>query len=101
MNMQQMMIQAQKMQRELKKALDELAKQEFSVNKGGAVTVTMMGDGSLKSIEIDDDAFEKDNKEMIQDLIVMGVQELTEKIEEAKADVNERITGSRSGFGGF
>ncbi len=38
---------------------------------------------------------------MIQDLIVMGVQELTEKIEEAKADVNERITGSRSGFGGF
>ena len=101
MNMQQMMIQAQKMQRELKKALDELAKQEFSVNKSGAVTVTMMGDGSLKSIEIDDDAFEKDNKEMIQDLIVMGVQELTEKIEEAKADVNERITGSRSRFGGF
>ena len=101
MNMQQMMIQAQKMQRELKKALDELAKQEFSVNKSGAVTVTMMGDGSLKSIEIDDDAFEKDNKEMIQDLIVMGVQELIEKIEEAKADVNEKITGSRSGFGGF
>ena len=101
MNMQQMMIQAQKMQRELKKALDELAKQEFSVNKSGAVTITMMGDGSLKSIEIDDDAFEKDNKEMIQDLIVMGVQELSEKIEEAKADVNERITGSRSGFGGF
>ena len=101
MNMQQMMIQAQKMQRELKKALDELAKQEFSVNKSGAVTVTMMGDGSLKSIEIDDDAFEKDNKEMIQDLIVMGVQELTEKIEEAKTDVNEKITGSRSGFGGF
>ena len=101
MNMQQMMIQAQRMQRELKKALDELAKQEFSVNKSGAVTIKMMGDGTLKSIEIDDDAFEKDNKEMIQDLIVMGIQELSEKIEEAKADVNEKITGSRSGFGGF
>ncbi len=96
-----MMIQAQKMQRELKKALDELAKQEFTVNKSGAVTITMMGDGSLKSVEIDDDAFEKENKEMIQDLIVIGVQELAEKIETAKADVNERITGSRSGFGGF
>ncbi len=101
MNMQQMMIQAQRMQRELKKALDELAKQEFSVNKSGAVTIKMMGDGTLKSVEIDDDAFEKDNKEMIQDLIVMGIQELSEKIEEAKADVNEKITGSRSGFGGF
>lgn len=99
MNMQQMMIQAQKMQRELKKAMDELAKQEFTVNKSGAVNITMMGDGSIKAIEIDDDAFEKDNKEMIQDLIVIGIDELTEKIEEAKEEINERITGSRGGLG--
>lgn len=99
MNMQQMMIQAQKMQRELKKAMEKLAEQEFSVNKSGAVTITMMGDGSIKSIEIDDDAFEKDNKEMIQDLIIIGINELSEQIEEAKEDINERITGSRSGMG--
>ncbi len=99
MNMQQMMIQAQKMQRELKKAMDKLAEQEFSVNKSGAVTITMMGDGSIKSIEIDDDAFEKDNKEMIQDLIIIGINELSEQIEEAKEDINERITGSRNGMG--
>lgn len=97
--MQQMMIQAQKMQRELKKAMDELAKQEFTVNKSGAVNITMMGDGSIKAVEIDDDAFEKDNKEMIQDLIVIGINELTEKIEEAKEEINERITGSRGGLG--
>ncbi len=99
MNMQQMMIQAQKMQRELRKAMDELAKQEFSVSKSGAVTVTMMGDGSVKSVEIEDDAFEKDNKEMIQDLIVLAIQELSEKVENAKEEVNERITGSRTGMG--
>ena len=101
MNMQQMMIQAQKMQRELKKAMDELAKQEFSVNKSGAVTIVMMGDGSVKSIDIDEDAFEKENKEMIQDLIVLGIQELSEKVEEEKEKINERITGQRGGFGGF
>lgn len=101
MNMQQMMIQAQKMQRELKKALDELAKQEFTVSKSGAVTVTMMGDGSLKSIEIDNDAFDAENKEMVQDLLVLAVNELQEKIEAAKEEVNERITGSRAGFGAF
>ena len=101
MNMQQMMIQAQKMQRELKKALDELAKQEFTVNKSGAVTITMMGDGSLKSIEIDNDAFDAENKDMVQDLIVIGVNELSEQIENAKEEINERITGSRGGFGGF
>ena len=99
MNMQQMMIQAQKMQRELKKAMEQLAQQEFAVSKGGAVKVIMMGDGSVKSIEIEDDAFEKDNKEMIQDLIVMAISELSEQVEEAKEEINERITGSRGGLG--
>lgn len=99
MNMQQMMIQAQKMQRELKKAMDELAKQEFTMTKGGAVTVIMFGDGSLKSVSIDEDAFEKENKEMVEELIVMAVKELSEQVEEAKAEINERITGSRGGMG--
>jgi DNA-binding protein YbaB len=36
---------------------------------------------------------------MIQDLIVIGINELTEKIEEAKEEINERITGSRGGLG--
>ena len=99
MNMQQMMIQAQKMQRELKKAMDELAKQEFTVTKGGAVTVVMYGDGSLKSVSIEEDAFEKENKDMVEDLIVMAVKELAEQVEEAKEEVNERITGARGGMG--
>ena len=99
MNMQQMMIQAQKMQRELKKAMDELAKQEFTVSKGGAVTVVMMGDGSLKSVSIEEDAFEKENKEMVEELIVMAIKELSEQVQEAKEEINERITGSRGGMG--
>lgn len=99
MNMQQMMIQAQKMQREIKKAMDELAKQEFTMTKGGAVTVVMFGDGSLKSVSIDEDAFEKENKEMVEELIVMAVKELSEQVEEAKEEINERITGSRGGMG--
>ena len=101
MNMQQMMMQAQKMQRELRKAFEELAKKEFSVNKSGAVTITMYGNGDLKEINIDEDALDKDNKEMLQDLIVMGVNELRKQIEQAKGDINERITGSRGGMGGF
>ena len=96
-----MMIQAQKMQRELKKAMEELSQKEFSVNKSGAVTIVMMGDGSLKSVEIDNDAFDAENKDMVQDLIVLGVNELQEKIAKAKEDINEKITGSRGGFGGI
>ena len=89
MNMQQMMIQAQQMQRELKKAMDELAKKEFSVNKSGAVTITMIGDRSLKSVVIDEDAFDKDNIDMVEELIVMGVNELSEQIEEYYKDLQK------------
>ena len=59
----------------------------------------MYGDGSLKSVSIEEDAFEKENKDMVEDLIVMAVKELAEQVEEAKEEVNERITGSRGGMG--
>lgn len=99
MNMQQMMMQAQKMQRELKKAMNELLEKEFTVSKGGAVTVTMLGSHEVVKIDIDEDALEPDNKEMIEDLIKMAINEIIEEVEEAKADINERITGQRGGLG--
>ena len=75
MNMQQMMAQAQKMQRELRKAQAELAVKEFIVSKGGAVTVVVLGSKEIKKIEIDKDAFSEDNREMIEELIPMAINE--------------------------
>ena len=99
MNMQQMMIQAQKMQRELKKAQAELAQKEFKVAKGGAVTVVVLGSKQIKSIDIDKDAFEADNKEMVEDMIAMAINEANEQIDKEAEEINERITGQRGGFG--
>ena len=99
MNMQQMMAQAQKMQRELKKAQAELAQKEFVVAKGGAVTVTVYGNKQVKSIEIDKDAFDADNKEMIEELIPMAINEALAQIAEEEEAINERITGQPGGFG--
>ena len=99
MNMQQMMAQAQKMQRELKKAMAALAEKEFVVSKGGAVTVTVLGSKEVKSIEIDKDAFDEDNREMIQDMIALAINEALEKIDEESEAINERITGQPGGFG--
>ena len=101
MNMQQMMAQAQKMQRELRKAMEALAQQEFTVNKGGLVTVTLMGNKEIKAIDIDKDAFDPENKEMIETSIVLAINELTAQIKKAEEDINEKITGSRGGFQGF
>ena len=99
MNMQQMMAQAQKMQRELKKAMAELAEKEFVVSKGGAVTVTVLGSKEIKSINIEVDAFDADNKEMVEDMIALAINEALEKIEAESEAINERITGQPGGFG--
>ena len=99
MNMQQMMAQAQKMQRELKKAQAELAQKEFVVTKGGAVTVVVLGSKEIKSVEIDKDAFDPDNKEMIEEMIALTINEAFEKIDEESEAINERITGQPGGFG--
>jgi len=98
MNMQQMMIQAQKMQRELQKAQAELAKKEFSVTKGGAVTVKMLGSKEVLSINIDEDAFDKDNIEMIEEMIALAINELINQIEEESNAINEKITGRSGGL---
>ena len=99
MNMQQMMMQAQKLQRELKKAKDELTKKEFSVSKSGLVSVTMLGDRTITELTIDEDGFEKDNKEMVEELIISAVNELYEKISDAETAIEEKITGRAGGFG--
>jgi len=99
MNMQQMLIQAQKMKRELEKALNELKAQEFSITKNGAVTIKMLGDKTITSIEIDEDAFDKENKEMVEEMIAMAINEGLDQIAEEKNAINERITGQKGGFG--
>ena len=99
MNMQQMMAQAQKMQRELKKAQAELAQKEFVVSKGGAVTVTVYGNKQVKSVNIDVDAFDADNKDMVEEMIALAINEALEKIEAESEAINERITGQPGGFG--
>ena len=99
MNMQQMMAQAQKMQRELRKAQAELALKEFTVSKGGAVSVVVLGSKEIKKVEIDKDAFDPDNKEMIEDLISMAINEALAQIAEEEEAINERITGQPGGLG--
>ncbi|SRR5574344_275535 len=99
MNMQQMMMQAQKLQRELNKAMAELETKEFTLTKGGAITITLLGSHEVKSIQIKEDFINTDNKEMIEDLIVLTINEIIQMIETARGDINEKITGRRTGLG--
>ena len=95
--MQQLMIQAQKMQRELKKAKDQLHEKEFSKNQAGVVTVTVKGDKSIQKIDIDKDALE--DKEMVEEMIVVALNELFNQIDEEETAIEEKLAGGAKGFG--
>jgi len=97
--MQQMMIQAQKMQRELQKAYDEIDNKEFKVTKAGLVEIVVLGNRQIQKINIEKDGFDPDNKEMIEELIISGLNELFDQIDAERDAVEERITGRKGGFG--
>lgn len=101
MNLSQIMAQAQKMQRELRKAKDALASKEFALSKNGMVNVTMLGNKTIKSIDIDKDALDAENKEMLEESIALCINELLEEILSEEEAINEKITGSSNGGGLF
>lgn len=99
MNMQQMVQQAQRIQRELQKAMKQLEEKEFEISKAGMVTVKMYGSNKIISVVVDEDAFEKENKEMIEDMIAAAINELMDQIAAEKEAIEEKITGQKGGFG--
>ena len=97
--MQQMIMQMQKAQRELQKAHAELDAKEFKVNKAGLVEIVVLGSKEIVSINVEEDGFEADNKEMIEDLIKDGLNELFAQIDEESQKIDEKIAGRSGGFG--
>ena len=81
MNMQALMQQAQKMQREMEKAQKDLEAKEFEIiSAGGGIKVTITGSKVIKNIEIDEDIIDPEEKEMLQDMIVIAINEAINKV---------------------
>ena len=91
--MQQMIMRAQRMQREMKKAQDALEQKEFVVEKGGMVKMTVLGNRSVKSVEIDKDALDPENADLLCETIAMAVNEAMEEIQKESDAIQEKITG--------
>ena len=93
--MQQMLAQAQRMQRELKKAHDELEQKEFKVSKSGMVELVVLGSRKIKSINIDEDALDPENKEMLEEAISLALNEALEQIAKENDEIEIKITGQK------
>ena len=89
MNMQNLMKQAQKMQRQMQQAQEELATAEVvGAAGGGMVKVTANGLSKITGIEIDPEVIDPEDKEMLEDLILAAV---TDAVEQAQALSQEKM----------
>ena len=81
LNIQQMMKQAQQMQEQMAREMDEM-RVEASAG-GGVVNVTMKGDHEILSLRVDPELVKENDVEMLQDMILAAVNEANRKVNEA------------------
>lgn len=80
MNMQAMLRQAQQMQKDMLKAKDEIDKTEFT-GESSFVKVTLMGNKTVKQVEIDAENLDKDDVEALEDMLVVAINDAQKKID--------------------
>lgn len=89
----QMMQQAQKMQENLKRAQEEVARLEITGESGaGLVKVTLTGKHQARKVEISADAL-KEDKEFVEDLIAAAINDASQKLEAATQQKMAAVTG--------
>ena len=98
MNIQKMMKQAQKMQRQMAETQEALAAQTIEASAGGGkVTVSANGAGDILSITIDPAIVDADDVEFLEDVILAGAQQAAEKAKSLAADEMGKVTGGLGG----
>ena len=99
-SMNNLMKQAQKMQKQMAEQAKEFETKEFEASAGGgAVSVTVSGKRELTKVSIDPDAVDPEDVEMLQDMIMAAVNEALRKVEEANQAMMGKFTGGLGGFG--
>ena len=93
MNMQALMQQAQRMQREMQKKQQELEAKTFHIESaGGAISIDIKGTRQIESIQIDKDAIDPDDKEMLEDMIKIAINEAISVVDAAFEQLNAQMT---------
>ena len=96
-NMNAMVKQAQKMQDEIVELQNEIEERDFTAPVGGgAVEVVVTGKKTIKSLTIKPEVVDKDDIEMLQDLIISAVNEAVNNVEQTTEEEMSKITGGVS-----
>ena len=98
-NMNNLMKQAQRMQKQMEESTKELESMEFTATSGGgAVSVTVSGKKEVTKVKLSEEVVDPDDIEMLEDLIVAATNEALRKMEEENAAVMSQLTGGLGGL---
>ena len=97
-----MMAQFQQMQKDMADAQASLEQESVTVTAGGgAISIVITGHQRLQSIEIDPELLDPEEAEMLQDMLVAGINSAIEQSQAMSAERLEGITGEMGGLGGM
>ena len=94
-NMNNLMKQAQRMQRQMEEKTKEMEEKEWEAT---AVTVRVSGKKEVLSVKLSEEVVDPDDIEMLEDLIVAATNEALRKMEEENAAMMNQLTGGLGGM---
>ena len=99
-NMNNLMKQAQRMQRQMEESQKELETREFTAKAGGgAVEVTVTGKREVTKVKLSEEVVDPEDIEMLEDLVTAAANEALRMAEEANSEAMSKMTGGL-GLGG-
>ena len=100
-NMNNLMKQAQRMQRQMEERTPAMEEKEFEASAGGGVvTVKVSGKKEVISVKLSEEVVDPDDIETLEDLIVAATNEALRKMDEENTQMMQQLTGGLGGLGG-
>ncbi len=97
-NMNNLMKQAQRMQRQMEESQKELEEKEFTAAVGGgAVEVTITGKKEITKVKLSEEAVDPDDIETLEDMIMAAVNEAIRKVDEEASSGMAKFAGPMGG----
>ena len=101
MNMNALMKQAQKMQKQMAETQQALEEKTYEASAGGGVvSVTVSGKREVVAVKIAEEVVDPDDIEMLEDLIMAATNEALRAMESDSQSQMAKLTGGLGGLGG-
>ena len=97
MNIQAMMKQAQKMQKDMLAAKEEIDSKVFTASSS-FVTVKVKGNKEIQEVKIDTDHLDKDDLEILEDMIMVALNNAFKKVDELREKKMSKYTNMMPGL---